>query len=317
MCILRFEVRDTGPGIVEEEREKIFDAFFQVNKWQSSRQGTGLGLPISRKFVGLMGGELTVNSETGKGTCFSFDMPAELADCADAAPSVKMRRVIGLESGQPVFRLLVVEDNDNSRHLLVKLLQSVGFWVQEAARGEDAIVIWQKWRPHLIWMDMRMPTIDGFEATAMIKSQMTLSTSGIETKIIALTASAFEEDRLKAIKHGCNDFVGKPFKESEIFEMIKKHLGVRYVYNEEDECLKPAVPKTKFDERLITLIDDMPAELIVRLKEATELSDAVKIDAVIQEIRTENVQLAESFSALAENFAYDELLALSNGSRSV
>lgn len=317
-CILRFEVRDTGPGIVEEDQEKIFDAFFQADKWQSSHLGTGLGLPISRKFVGLMGGKLTVNSEIGKGTCFSFDIPAELADSADAPSSMKIRRVVGLESGQPVFRLLVAEDNDQNRNLLVKLLQSVGFDVQEAASGKDAMAIWRKWHPHLIWMDMRMPIVDGFEATAMIKSQMTLSTSGIETKIIALSASAFEEDRLKVIKHGCDDFVGKPFRESEIFEMIKKHLGVRYVYEAQDQSVNLAAPNKKmFDKSLITLVNDLPAELRVRLKEATELSDAAKIDEVIEEIRTENVPLADAFSALAENFAYDEILALTDGPRSI
>ncbi len=317
-CILRFEVLDTGPGIVEEEQEKIFDAFFQADRWRSSQHGTGLGLPISRKFVSLMGGVLTVNSEIGKGTRFSFDIPAKLADCADAAVPVKIQRVIGLESGQPVFRLLVVEDNDNNRNLLVELLQSVGFDVQEAANGEDAIAIWKKWHPHLIWMDMRMPTVDGYEATAMIKAQMTLSTSGLETKIIALTASAFEEDRLKVIKHGCNDFVSKPFRESDIFGMIQKHLDVRYVYEEDNQCVNQADPnKNMFDKSLIRRINDVPAELIVRLKEVTELSDATMIGEVIEQIRSENVQLAEAFSVLAEKFAYDDILALVDSRRSI
>jgi response regulator RpfG family c-di-GMP phosphodiesterase len=162
-------------------------------------------------------------------------------------------------------------------------------------------------------MDMRMPIMDGYLSTARIKE----SAGGKDTVIIALTASAFKEDRQKAIEHGCNDFMSKPFKESEIFEMIKKHLGVRYVYDEEDECLEPAAPHKMFDERLITFIDDLPVELIVRLKEATEIGDAAEIDEVIEEIRTENVQLAETFSALAQNFAYDEILALADGSRSI
>jgi signal transduction histidine kinase/DNA-binding response OmpR family regulator len=316
-CILRFEVRDTGPGMSEDEQEKIFDAFFQSNKWQTTHQGTGLGLPISREFVGLMGGELTVHSEIGKGTCFSLDMPAELADRDEVESSAKMDRVTGLASGQPVFRLLVVEDNDYNRTLLFKLLKSVGFDVQTAASGEKAVEIWRKWQPHLVWMDMRMPTMDGYEATARIKSQMTLSTSGIETKVIALTASAFEEDRLKVIQHGCDDFVGKPFRESDIFEMMKKHLGVRYVYGDEDEGLKPAASEKRFDAFPIALMDDLPREFIVRLKEATELCDTVKLDEVIEEIRTENVQLAEALSGLAESFAYDEILALVDGRRSI
>jgi response regulator RpfG family c-di-GMP phosphodiesterase len=152
----------------------------------------------------------------------------------------------------------------------------------------------------------------------MIKAQMILSTSGIETKIIALTASAFEEDRLKVIKHGCDDFVSKPFRESDIFRMIQKHLGVRYVYEEDNQCVNLAASNKKMaDKSLIRCINDVPAELIVRLKEVTELSDAAMIDEVIEQIRSENVQLAEAFSVLAEKFAYDDILALVDGCRSI
>jgi signal transduction histidine kinase/CheY-like chemotaxis protein len=311
VCILRFEVVDTGPGIVKEEQEKIFDAFFQADNWESSHQGTGLGLPISRKFVSLMGGELSVSSSVGVGTCFSFELSAPSADAKAAAVCRYTSRAVALEAEQPPYRLLVVEDNQTNRSLMVTLLQSVGFEVQEAVNGRQAVEKWREWRPHLIWMDMRMPIMDGYQATAQIKE----SPVGKDTVIIALTASAFKEDRLKAIEHGCDDFVGKPFRESEIFEMIKKHLGVRYAYDEEDEGLKAAASQKRFDELLITLIDDLPAELIARLKEATELSDSTKIDEVIEEIRTENVQIAEAFSALADNFAYDDILALANGSR--
>jgi CheY-like chemotaxis protein len=310
-CLLNFEVIDTGLGISREEQALIFDAFFQTNGRYASHQGTGLGLPISMKFVTLMGGKLTVNSEIGTGTCFSFDIPAELADCADTVPSKKMRRVIGLKRGQPELRLLVVEDNDNSRNLLVKLLQSVGFEVQEAANGEEAIGIWQKWQPHLIWMDLRMPIMDGFKAIAIIRSEMQNCEPEVDTKIIALTASAFEEDRLKVIEHGGNDFVRKPFRESEIFEMIKKYLGVDYVYDEDDPNVTAQRKHTTLTEAdMIALINTLPVDKIAKLKEATELSDAVIIDRVIEDIRTGNIALAEAFSELADNFAYDKILSL-------
>ncbi|MGD9007118.1 MAG: transporter substrate-binding domain-containing protein [Desulfobacteraceae bacterium] len=312
-CILRFEVIDTGPGIVKEEQEKIFDAFFQANKWQSSPQGTGLGLAISKKFVNLMNGELSVASSVGVGTCFSFKLVGPCADREAAPVSRYTSRVVALEAEQPTYRLLVVEDNQNNRSLMVTLLKSVGFEVQEAVDGRQAVKKWSEWRPHLIWMDMRLPIMDGYLATARIKE----SPGGKDTVIIALTASAFQEDRLKAIDHGCNDFMSKPFREPEIFEMIKKHLGVRYVYDEKNERLEPAAPRKMYDERLIAFIDDLPVELMVRLKEATEIGDAAEIDEVIEEIRTKNVQLAEAFSALAENFAYDDILALADGSRSI
>ena len=306
-CFLHFEVVDTGVGISQEEQDQIFDAFFQTNGQSKPQQGTGLGLPISKKFVNLMGGVLVVDSQSGKGTRFTFDIPVELVDGAVTESSQLTPRVIGLEEGQPVFRLLVAEDNEVNRNLLVKLLQSVAFDVQEAANGQEAIELWRNWRPHLIWMDMRMPIIDGFQATTQIKE----SPGGKDTVIIALTASAFEEDRQKVIEHGCNDFVRKPFKTHEIFKMIKKHLGVRYIYEEGEEGLKAAVPSEKMsDESLTTSISVLSEDIIIRLKEATELSDAAMIDEVIEEIRAENAQLSEALSELAASFAYDQILTL-------
>lgn len=315
-CNLRFEVRDTGPGIVEEEREKIFDAFFQADQRQSSHHGAGLGLPISRKFVSLMGGQLVVTSEVGKGTCFSFELSAQCTDGAGAPATVPRyaRRVVALEAETQAYRLLVAEDNQNNRSLLVALLEAVGFEVQEAGNGRQAVEKWSEWQPHLIWMDMRMPIMDGYQATTRIKA----SPDGKDTVIIALTASAFEEDRIKVIEHGCDDFVRKPYKEFEIFEMIKKHLDVRYVYTENDDDLEPGTPGAKMPgETMAAYINDLPANLVARLKEAVELSDAAMIEEVIETIRSENGQLAEAFATLAENFAYDEMLALADGPGSI
>jgi PAS domain S-box-containing protein len=305
--ILHFEVTDTGCGIPRQEQGRIFDAFYQSDSRRSPQQGTGLGLPISREFAELMGGDLQVDSEVGKGTCFTLDMRLEPGNCNGVQSHKLRRRVIALGAGQPVFRLLIVEDNDNNRNLLVKLLGAVGFEIQEAVNGRDAIKIWKKWRPHLIWMDMRMPIMDGYQATTRIKN----SPDGEGTVVIALTASAFEEDRFKVIEHGCNDFVRKPFKEDEIFEMLKKHLGVRYVYEQGDDCCKPSALSAKIsEERLIASISDLPEEVAFKLKEATELSDADMIDEVIEEIRTGSVQLAEALFDLVENFAYDKILVL-------
>jgi CheY-like chemotaxis protein len=222
-------------------------------------------------------------------------------------------RVVALEAEQQAYRVLVAEDNQNNRSLMVTLLKTVGFEVQEAVNGREAVEQWREWKPHLIWMDMRMPIMDGYEATTQIKA----SPGGKDSVIIALTANAFEEDRIKVIEHGCDDFVRKPYRASEIFEMINKHLGVHYIYAEDDGCLASGNSGDEVpDARLITFIKDLPEGVIVRLKEAMELSDAAMIDEVIEEIRTDNVQLAEALSALAENFAYDEILALADGSRS-
>ena len=309
--LLHFEVVDTGVGVSHVEQQKIFDSFFQSRNARSTQKGTGLGLPISRKFVKLLGGTIEVSSVVGKGTRFTFDIPVEFADSGDIESPRLRSRVKCLAPGQPVFRLLVAEDNENNRNLLVRLLHAVGFEVKEAVNGIEAIEIWEKWQPHLIWMDMRMPVMDGYEAITAIRSKIRNSSSEIETKIIALTANAFKEDRLKVLENGGDDFVRKPFKEDEIFEMIRNHLGVSYVYEKvEDGNFSQNFNMNMTDSFLALAIQELPENLINRLNEATELSNAGMIDNVIDDIRNENIHVADALSGLSGKYAYDEILHL-------
>jgi CheY-like chemotaxis protein len=310
-CVLHFEVTDTGVGVTPEEEEHIFDAFFQSDAQRSCREGTGLGLSISQRFAQLMGSGLEVNSETGRGTTFSFDIKAGLLQDTRIASSQFKSRVVGLETGQPAFRILIVEDEVTSRTLMVTLLRSVGFEVEEAVNGQDAIEIWEKWQPHLIWMDIRMPVIDGYGAIAEIYSKMRQSTSDVDTKIIALTASAFEEDRIKVMEYGANDFVRKPFREADIFQMMERHLGVRYLYGDRYEQLdtdRGAIDT--INGNLAYAIRSIPNRLRTMLEEAVELSDSALIDEVIEKIKIKDVSLAEALTKLAGNFAYEMILEL-------
>ncbi|HEY9596278.1 MAG TPA: response regulator, partial [Cyanophyceae cyanobacterium] len=243
---IQFEVADTGPGIAPEELEIIFESFTQAATGRKSLEGTGLGLPISRKFVQLMGGDIHVHSSLGKGTIFTFDIKVNLNSANEIQRLQPPRQVIGLEAGQPEYRILVVDDARDSRLFLVKLLKSVGFSVQEAANGQEALEQWYFFKPHLIWMDMRMPVMNGYEATQQIKARERAITAkaihtahGLsleKTVIIALTASAFEEERHLILSVGCDDFVRKPFREEIIFEKMAEYLGVRYI-SEEDKSL--------------------------------------------------------------------------------
>jgi signal transduction histidine kinase/DNA-binding NarL/FixJ family response regulator/HAMP domain-containing protein len=310
-CVLRFEVADTGVGIAPEEQAHIFEAFFQSDGRHSCQEGTGLGLSISQRFAQMMGSGLKVNSQAGRGTTFSFDVRVGLVQDTKTVLSQFNRRVIGLDTGQPVFRLLVVEDDENSRNLMVELLRSVGFEVAAAVNGRDAIEIWEKWRPHLIWMDIRMPVMDGCEAIAAIKTKMKKSASGMDIKIIALTASAFEENRIKVMEHGATDFVRKPFRESDIFQMMERHLGVRYRYGERDNSLVTARGGDSTEnKKLEDPIGNLPDNIVSKLKEAVELSDSAMIDEVIEKIRIKDTSLAGALSKLAGNFAYDRILNL-------
>jgi len=230
---LLFEIEDTGPGIAPEEIGSLFDPFVQTKSGQQVQEGTGLGLPISRQFVQLMGGNISVSSTLNQGTIFSFNIRLHVTSGADASPSSPSRKAIGLAPDQPAYRILVAEDNKISRLLLVKLLKAVGFQVREAINGEEAVLLWESWHPHLIWMDMQMPILDGYEATQQIKARQ-LKTLGEarSTKIVALTASAFEEERATMLSVGCDDFVSKPFQKDIILAKMEQCLGVRYLYEE-------------------------------------------------------------------------------------
>ena len=168
---ITFEIEDTGSGIALEELDTLFEAFIQTETGRKSQEGTGLGLPISQKFVQLMGGEITVSSILGQGTIFRFDVQVELAQATDIETPKPSRQVIGIEPNQPVYRILVVDDRWENRRVLIKLLTEVGFEVNQATNGQEALTLWENWQPHLIWMDMRMPVMNGYEATRQIRAR--------------------------------------------------------------------------------------------------------------------------------------------------
>ena len=209
---LFFEVEDTGAGIASEELDNLFEAFVQTKTGREAQEGTGLGLPISCKFVQLMGGEMTVESEVGRGTTFKFDINVDVVEAKDIETKQPTRHIIALEPNQPRYRILIVDDREDNRQLLIKLLNPFGFELREASNGQEAVAIWDNWEPHLIWMDMRMPVMDGYEATKQIKS----TTKGQATAVIALTASTLEEERVVVRSAGCDDFLRKPFRETDI-----------------------------------------------------------------------------------------------------
>jgi PAS domain S-box-containing protein len=310
---LFFEVEDTGPGIAPEELDAVFDPFRQTTAGQKSQEGTGLGLSISRQFVRLMGGDLTFSSALEVGSLFKFDVQAALADAADVPTARPARRVVGLEPDQPVYRLLVVEDREANRKLLVNLLTSLGspptgFAVREAANGLEAIDLWERWHPHLVWMDLRMPVMDGHEATRRIKA----TTQGQATVIVALTASAFKEDRAMILSEGCDDYVRKPFREEEIFDTLAKHLGVRFVY--EEEASPVGVPAEAAGGALTkAALATLPAGWVVSLHQAATQLDADLILDLLDQIRDQHAPIADALQSLVHDFRFDTILTLTAG----
>ena len=162
---LDFSISDTGKGISPTELNKLFEAFSQTESGRESQEGTGLGLVISRQFVQLMGGDITVESELGKGTTFNFSIQVKLGQETINNENSLEQKVLGLAPNQPTYKILTVDDKPINCQLLMRLLEPLGFEVKLASNGQEAIEIWEEWQPNLIFMDMRMPIMDGYEAT--------------------------------------------------------------------------------------------------------------------------------------------------------
>ncbi|HBB33709.1 MAG TPA: PAS domain S-box protein [Cyanobacteria bacterium UBA8803] len=329
---LQFEVEDTGRGIAPEEINSLFQPFVQTSSGMQAREGTGLGLAISRQFVQLMGGDIHCTSILGEGTTFRFQVQVQMAKPSEAAAQpLTQGRVLKLAPHQPAYRILVVDDRPENRELLLQLLQTVGFETRTAINGQEAIQQWQQWHPHLIWMDMRMPLMDGYEATRQIKqrqreedgeslpSHQSISSSTQDrvstpkTIIIALTASAFEEQRANILAAGCDDFVRKPFREQTIFEKMAEYLGVEYVYTQEQENTEKEDSSRQLGtEKQPNLCDltIMPAEWRTELYQAALEVDADKITQLIEQISQTHRALAEVLTELVRNFGFDEILEL-------
>lgn len=232
-----FRVEDTGAGMTPEELSTLFEPFVQTESGREAREGTGLGLAISRQIVRMMGGDLRVESTKGIGTAFHFEV-----DLPEAAlPERPERgRVAGIAADQPPPRILVVDDTDENRILLRRLLVSVGFEVREAANGVEAIGGWRTFRPHAIFMDMRMPVMDGVEAARRIRTLEKEAGGDLpKTIIIALTASVFEHERAQILAGGSDDFVMKPFRVDLVLEKLAQHLGIQYRYAAEGPVPAP------------------------------------------------------------------------------
>ncbi|HEY9808422.1 MAG TPA: response regulator [Halomicronema sp.] len=309
-AILNFEIQDTGVGISPEEMTHLFEAFVQTESGQKAAEGTGLGLTITRKFIEIMGGEITLESTVNKGTIFKFYIPLQEANLEEITTQIQ-RRVIGIEPSCSTYRILVVDDSEENRLLLLKLLQPVGFEVKEAENGAEAITIWETWKPHLIWMDTRMPVMSGTQATREIRNKE--KQTNLSTTIIALTASAFEENRPQILAAGCNDFIRKPFIEDIIFEKMAQYLDVRYIYQEIPLFMGVGIKKRsptnqRPDSFFLPLLSQMPLPWLKQLHQAANEVNEEDIAQLLKQIPETSSTLAEALKELLEDFRLDILV---------
>ena len=301
--MIHFEIEDTGPGISQDEMGILFEMFSQTKSGRKSKEGTGLGLAISRKFVRMMGGDITVESTMGKGSVFKFNINIQKPDMAEVDSLKSMRRVICLLPGQPTYRILIVEDRKESRELLRIMLEGVGFNVKEAVNGEQAVKKYISWKPHLIWMDMRMPVMDGYDAARTIKS----TKDGKRTFIIALTAGVFEEERAKVLAAGCDDFIRKPFEENELFDTMGRYLGIKYRYEKKEHEIPDLNQVNEFAPEDLT---DVPKALLKALKEAADDLDTGLVRDIIEKISKRNISAGIALDGYAKQFQFEYISEL-------
>lgn len=305
---LCFEVVDTGKGIAKAELNRLFDPFVQTAAGIQSQGGTGLGLAISKQFTELMGGTIKVDSILGEGSTFAFNIQVELINPDKQKIFNSFRRVKHLAPGQSEYRIAVVDDCETNRLALKQLLEAVGFYPCTANNGRDAIALWQEWQPDLIWMDMRMPVMDGYEATKHIKAH-----SGKNTVIIALTASAFEEQRAKILDAGCDDFVAKPFTEEVIFDKLIQHLGVEFVFEDRDIVFSVTSDRDRQDKKTISAkdINSLAPELVSQINQAAIAVDSSQIEQLITEIPEAEQYIAQALTQMLNDYDFDGIIDLS------
>ncbi len=302
---LTVEIQDSGPGIPENEIDKLFKHFEQTTTGINKGSGTGLGLALSRELSILMGGNISVSSEVGKGSIFTFEVEIQNGT-AEAIEKNITTRVIGIVNGKAAHRILVVDDKDENLRVAVNLLKLVGFETAEAINGKDAIEKFETWHPHLILMDMRMPVMDGYEATRLIKE----TEKGKLTPIVALTASAFEDERKKMESLGMQGYIRKPFRESELFNTMGKILNIEYIYEDETPSLENSHHTNK-----VLIAEDiarLPRELVVKMIHALSVADLDLLIDLIDTIDTDNKAIAQQLMEMARNYEYANLQQLLN-----
>lgn len=298
---LRFEIEDTGPGIATEDLDSLFDPFVQSKSVLRRSEGTGLGLSISASFVKLMGGQIAVSSEQGRGSLFFFEIDAPVALHMKDARALD-QPIIGIETAKSGLKILIVDDDSLNRRLLQEILEPFGFGLRSADNGQLSIELCRRWQPDLVLMDMRMPVMNGLEATRQIKMKQP------DMIVVALTASAFEEDRTRIIAAGCDNFLRKPLQERELLECIGEHLGIKWRYRDHSADMPAQEEKSLTSEDIAVL----PGAWCDHLKLAAQQADGDQIIELLQQIRDQYPSQYQSLHHWVSDYRFDKILALLN-----
>lgn len=306
-CCLQVDVEDTGQGIPAKDIEHIFSKFVRL-KGQESTVGTGLGLAISRNLVELLGGKIHAVSEPKKGSRFTFTIPLEVAEAAIADQAINPKPakqiVTGLAAGQPEYRILIVDDSEDQRLLLQHYLKPVGLVTQEAKSGEEAVQMAAKWHPHLICMDLRLPGINGYEATAQIRELP----EGRKCKVIAVSASLLGMHVDGQSLDEFDDTLHKPYEKAELFDLLAQHLGIKFEYENESTMMKQATalrkPLAQCD------LSSLKEQWRTDFEQALAAGKITQMHDLLNILKAEDELLALKLIQLVDNYEFDQLAAL-------
>lgn len=299
-----FTVSDSGIGIEPENLERIFKPFEQVGS-ESAQNGTGLGLSISRQFVEMMDGALSVKSVHGEGSVFSFFLEVDSSEKLRSVnePKGVQDRVLGLKQGAKSPRILVAEDQSDNQKLIMTLLSNAGFTAKLARDGEEAVALHQSWQPDFIWMDRRMPKMDGLQATKEIRR----APENSNVKIVALTASVFNDEIQEMLECGMDDFARKPFLPQDLFNMMKKHLDIEYDYQGASNDKQAQSTESPWSN--VTLLQELPKDIIDKIVTAAEEGEQQALFGYFEQFIKDETARRELIT-LTDHYQFDDLIEL-------
>jgi signal transduction histidine kinase/CheY-like chemotaxis protein len=288
----RFDVIDNGIGIAPESQQTIFQPF-QQEEAGYDKGGTGLGLAISQQQVDLMGGTLTLESEPGNGACFTVTLPLQVGEDEESILNSTYREVSHLAPGYHVTAL-VVDDMQANRDILTQMLQTIGIEVREAVNGQECLDKIHEQCPDIVFMDIRMPIMDGLTAVQFVRKEF-----ADKIACIAITASVLEEDIKQILETGFDEYIGKPFRFEMVYNCLNKLLAVEFEYKKPlDGVTNPVQQKYVLDgvtnpvqqesEQLDITKLSLPPALYERLSEAAELGNLTAIETIVTELREGN-----------------------------
>ena len=298
---VRFEVEDSGQGIEAADQRRIFEKFTQANKQSRAHEGAGLGLAIAKNFIELMQGTLSLRSIVGEGSLFSFELSFERAESADVPFPRQTRRIFGLAPGQANRRILIAEDDLTNRLLLRRLLEPTGLEVREAINGEEALAMFKAWHPHLLFIDIRMPVMDGYTAIRRIQSEP----GGLDCRIIVVSANVSSPDPSEARDLRIDDTLSKPYHEYDLYRLLEKHLGVEFIYQAQGVAKQPADLSISRQE-----LELLPESWKAPFRQAAIEGRINQLGILIGQIEAEHAQLAAALQSLVSHYELERLLGL-------